>query len=109
MVALGGFLGALVNGKHGDSPLSDLTIHGDHPFPADIEDWLLRFQAVGLKLGRWPLGENWPYGMREVDWAQSKNLDAARRDLEHLLAMLESGRGEEILVDPLTGKPFKAK
>jgi hypothetical protein len=25
------------NGKHGDNPLSDLTIHGQHPFPSDID------------------------------------------------------------------------
>lgn len=27
----------MVNGKHGDDPLTDLTIHGEHTFPTDIE------------------------------------------------------------------------
>ena len=28
------------NGKEGDHPLSDMTIHGRHPFPIQIEDLL---------------------------------------------------------------------
>jgi len=47
------------NGTHGDNPLSDLTIHGDHPFPSEIESLLLRIDKLGRELGRWPLGANW--------------------------------------------------
>ena len=108
-VTLGGLTTIMANGKHGDSPLSDLTIHGGHPFPPEIEALLLRIQAIGRQLGRWPLGENWPFGMREMDWARGKELDAAKRDLGHLLEMLESGRGDDILMNPLTGKPLSAK
>jgi len=94
------------NGKYGDNPLSDLTIHGAHPFPPDVEEMLLRIDALGRRLGRWPLGENWPFSAREFDWERGEDLDGARRDLAHLLAKIESGRGGEILVDPRTGKPF---
>jgi len=94
------------NGKHGDSPLSDFAIHGQHCFPSDIEDLLRRIQRVGRALGRFPLGENWPYSGREFDWAQGRDLPGARRDLQHLLEMLEAGRGDEILLDPRTSKPF---
>ena len=44
-----------------------------------------------------------------MDWARGKELDAAKRDLGHLLEMLESGRGDDILMNPLTGKPLSAK
>jgi hypothetical protein len=94
------------NGKIGDNPLSDLTIHGRHSFPPDIETMLLRIDALGRRPGRWPLGENWPFGDREFDWAQGKDIEGARRDLGYLITMLEAGRGDELLVDPRTGKPF---
>ncbi|HEV3471395.1 MAG TPA: hypothetical protein VG148_18865 [Pyrinomonadaceae bacterium] len=96
-----------MNGKHGDNPLSDLAVHGGHPFPRDVEELLLRINELGRRSGRWPLGENWPFSPREFDWAQGKDVDGARRLLGHLLAMLEAGRGDEVLIDPRTGKPFK--
>ena len=96
------------NGKPGDSPLTDLIVHGAHPFPADIEDLLRRIEALGRAAGRWPLGENWPFGVREADWERGVDLDGARRDLQHLLRMLEAGRGDEVLLNPATGKPFGA-
>jgi hypothetical protein len=94
------------NGKHGDNPLSDFIVHGRSCFPADIEDLLRRIDQAGAAIGRWPLGENWPYSPREWDWAEGRELGAARRDLQSLLTMLETGRGDEILVNPGTGKPF---
>ena len=97
-----------MNGKPGDNPLSDLTIHEAHPFPPDVEALLLRVDALGRKPGRWPLGENWPYSPREFDWEQGRDLDEARRLLTHLIEMLEAGRGDEVLVDPLTRRPFSA-
>ncbi|MBW3564065.1 MAG: hypothetical protein KY459_05025 [Acidobacteria bacterium] len=94
------------NGKAGDNPLSDLTIHGAHCFAPEVEEMLLEIDRVGRRAGRWPLGENWPFSPREFDWAQGKDLDTARRLLTHLLTMLKAGRGDEVLVDPSTGKPF---
>jgi len=67
---------------------------------------LLRIDVLGRRTGRWPLGENWPFSDREFDCAEGKDLESARRDLGHLTAMLEAGRGDEVLVDPRTGKPF---
>jgi hypothetical protein len=95
-----------VNGKHGDNPLTDLVTHGDHPFPPDIEEMLLQINALGRQVGRWPLGENWPFLGREFEWEKGEDLDGARRDLAHLMLMLESGRGDEILVGPLTRRPL---
>lgn len=97
------------NGKPHDSPPSDMTIHGMHPFPADIEKLLKRADEIGRGLGRWPLGENWPYSPQEFGWERGENLDQARSLLVNFVEMLESGRGDEILLDPRTGKPFSAK
>jgi hypothetical protein len=94
------------NGRPGDNPLSDLTAHGAHPFPRDIEVMLLRIDALGRSSNRWPLGENWPFSPREFDWEQGRDLEGARQVLSHLIEMLEAGRGDEVLVNPLTGKPF---
>lgn len=94
------------NGKPGDNPLSDLVVHGEHPFPRDIEKMLLRIDELGRGPRRWPLGENWPFSPREFDWARGKDLDGARRDLRDLIELLAAGRGDEALLDPSTGEPF---
>jgi hypothetical protein len=92
----------------GRQPLTDLILHGEHPFPPDIEELLLRIEELGRRADRWPLGENWPYSPREFEWEGGGDLDGARRDLAHLLAMLEEGRGDDILVDPLTKRPLSS-
>src|ERR1700740_373191 len=79
------------NGKHGGNPLSDLAIHGQHPFPSNIEKKLLRIDTLGRRLGRWPLGENWPFSPREFQWELGEDLDGTRRDLARLISMLEAG------------------
>ena len=84
-----------------------MTVHGAHPFPADIEEMLRRIDGLGRVSGRWPLGENWPFSPREFDWENGKDLDEGRRLLSRLITMLEAGRGDEILLDPRTGEPFK--
>lgn len=94
------------NGKHGDSPLSDLTIHDQHPFPPDIEAMLLKIDRLGRAPSRWPLGENWPFSPLEFDWERGEGLDEARRLLTHFIAMLEAGRGDEVMFHPLTQKPI---
>ncbi|HMG59575.1 MAG TPA: hypothetical protein VK583_07600 [Burkholderiales bacterium] len=75
------------NGKAGDNPLTDLIIHGSHPFPRDIEELLLRIDALGRGPGRWPLGENWPFSPREFDWEQGKDIEKARQLLAHLIEL----------------------
>jgi hypothetical protein len=95
-----------MNGKKGDNPLSDLTIHGISHFPPDIAQLMLRIEALGERDGRWPLGENWPYSPKEFDWEAGRDLDQARELLAELARMLEAGRGDEILVHPLTKRPL---
>lgn len=97
------------NGKPGDNPLTDLVLYGEHPFPPDIEEMLLRIDDLGRRAGRWAIGENWPFSPREFDWEDGQDLDGARRDLAHLLAMLEAGRGDEVLVDALTNRPLRER
>jgi hypothetical protein len=96
---------AMPNGKYGDNPLSDMLLHGAHPFPADIEAMLLRIDALGRKPDRWPLGENWPFSPREFDWEQGRGLDEARQLLAELITALEAGRGDEVLLNVRTRKP----
>ena len=94
------------NGKRADNPLSDLTIYGINHFPPDVAATLLRIDALGRQDGRWALGENWPYSPREFDWEQGRDLDGARELLAELEARLAAGRGDEILVHPLTKRPL---
>jgi hypothetical protein len=68
---------------------------------------LRKIQELGRGPGCFPLGQNWPFSPREFDWEQGKYLEEARRDLSHLVSMLEIGRGDEILIHPLTRKPLK--
>jgi hypothetical protein len=96
------------NGKRHDNPLSDMTIHGMHPFPADIEKLLRRIDELGRRPGRWPLGENWPYSPQEFTWERGENLNQARAVLTSLIELLQAGRGDEVLLDPRTGRPFSA-
>jgi len=97
-----------MNGRPGDNPLSDLTIHGGHPFPPDIEELLLRIDELGRREGRWALGEHWPYSPREFDWAEGKDLEEAHLLLGELRTALEEGRGDDVLVDPTTKRPLSA-
>jgi hypothetical protein len=99
---------SMPNGRLGDDPLSDLLIHGRHPFPPDIEALLLQVEALGRRPDRWPLGENWPFDPRQLSWERGEDLDEARRLLTKLIEMLEAGRGDEILINPRTGKPLIA-
>jgi hypothetical protein len=96
----------MANGKHHDNPLTDMIVYGEHPFPADIEALLRRVDELGRQPGRWPLGENWPFAAREFEWEKGEDLDAARRDLTLLIELLEAGRGDEMLVDPVTQEPL---
>lgn len=95
-----------MNGKKGDNPLGDLTTHGNHPFPDEIEGLLLKIDRLGRGPNRWPLGENWPFSLKEFDWAEGKHLDEATELLTRFITMLEEGRGDEIMVNPLTQRPF---
>jgi hypothetical protein len=97
-----------LNGKPGDNPLTDLVVHGAHPFPDDIEKMLVEIDAIGREQGWWPLGENWPYSPDEFAWERGEDLDRARSLLSHLLEMMQEGRGEVVLHDLLTRKPIRS-
>ena len=97
----------MANGKPGDNPLTDLTIHGKHFFPLDIEELLLRIDELGRGPQRWPLGQNWPFSPLEFEWAKGNDLKRARELLSHFISMLEAGRGDEVMFDPLTQRPFR--
>ena len=99
----------MANGKSGDNPLTDMLFYDKHPFPGDIEEILLRIDQLGRGPGRWPLGENWPFSDREFDWERGQDLDGARRDLPRLIEMLEAGQGDDVLVDPSTGRPLSER
>ncbi|MEI6202102.1 MAG: hypothetical protein WCP68_09145 [Enhydrobacter sp.] len=67
----------------GDNPLTDLLVHGLHPFPQDIEEMLLRLRdTVPRYLDRIDFDEL-------SDWAGGRNLDAGRAHLRTLLAQYE--------------------
>jgi hypothetical protein len=99
----------VAKGKVQDSPFTDMLVHGRHPFPEDIEEALRKIHELGRKEGRNALGENWPFSPDEFEWERGENLDDAREVLAHMIAMLEAGRGDEILCDPKTQKPFRMK
>lgn len=99
----------MAKGKVRDNPLAEMMLHGRHPFPADIEEALRKVDELGRKEGRLALGENWPFSPDEFEWERGENLDDAREVLAHMIAMLEAGRGDEILSDPKTRKPFRIK
>jgi hypothetical protein len=55
------------NGKPGDNPLSDMLLHGQHPFPADMEEMVLQihkadpsllYDLAWETLVDWEAGEN---------------------------------------------------
>lgn len=68
------------NGKPGDHPRTDLLVHGTHPFPADIEDMILRIHAADPRLLTRIGDQDW------FDWEKGRNLEHGRTLLEQLLA-----------------------
>jgi hypothetical protein len=71
-------------GSPGDHPLTDLLLYGKHPFPADIEELLVRIRDVAPRyLDRIDFSEF-------ADWEAGRNLDAGRAHLRALLAEYEA-------------------
>jgi hypothetical protein len=68
---------------------------------------LLEIHNLGRASGRWALGENWPFSPQEFDWEAGRRLDEGRRVVAELLDAMRQGRGDEILVHPLTRRPLK--
>lgn len=73
-----------------------------HPFPSDVEEMLLEIDGIGRAIGRFPLGENWPYSGMESEWEAGRGLDEARALLREFVEAMRGGWGDEIMVDPIT-------
>jgi hypothetical protein len=68
-----------VNGSPRDHPLSDLFLHGAHPFPPDVEELIRRLADIDPLL----LGEI----DRDVfEWQAGRQLDEGREKLRELIA-----------------------
>lgn len=66
-------------GSPGDSPITDLLVHGLHPFPSDIAEKIRRLHACA------PTALN-ELGWEPFEWEAGKCLDDARVKLDALLA-----------------------
>ena len=74
------------NGKPGDNPITDLLVHGRHPFPPDIEAMIL--EIVKLDSSKTFDG----FGWKPFDWEEGKDLDEARELLGKTLQNLRKNR-----------------
>jgi hypothetical protein len=70
------------NGKIGDHPITDLLVHGLHPFPQEIEDLILEIRR------RDPDATFHEFGVKPMDWQRGEGLDEARRILRQKLDAL---------------------
>lgn len=72
------------NGKIHDNPITDLTIHGLHPFPQEMEELILRIHSLKPSALR-DLGWD-PFG-----WEKGKNLEEGMAKLQRILKRTEQG------------------
>ena len=73
----------MANGKPGDHAITDMLVHGLHPFPADIERMLrdlLVFNPAFPDDGR-RFDEQLEWERRFYDWERGERLDEGRRAL----------------------------
>jgi hypothetical protein len=82
------------NGKPGDHPLTDMLIHGAHPFPPDMEALLREILALdpGFPDGKRRYLEQIAWDRRFFDWEAGKDLDDGRRALRTVLDELRGGK-----------------
>ncbi len=75
------------NGKPGDHPLTDMLVHGRHPFPLDIESLLREILASDPSFpdGRRPYVDQIGWEQRFSDWEKGNNLDEGREALKQVL------------------------
>ena len=69
------------NGRLGDNPITDMLIHGKHPFPSDIEAMLRQLHAIDPMI---ILG--FDLALEPFDWERGRNLEAGRKRLKELLS-----------------------
>jgi predicted amidophosphoribosyltransferase len=80
------------NGRPGDHPFTDWKVHGQHPFPPDIEKMLQQaFRLDPDWLSKLPQAEAREWDRRFCEWeAALRNLESGRRALEDLISKLRS-------------------
>jgi hypothetical protein len=64
------------NGAHGDHPITDLLIHGEHPFPTELEELVLKVHALNPDII-----DSFPVW----DWAKGKGVEQGIADLKVVL------------------------
>ena len=82
------------NGSLGDSPLSDMLIHGKHPFPEDMELMLRRILELDPPFpdGKRKFVDQIKWLDRFNDWQDGKNLEEGRNALREVLAELDRSK-----------------
>ena len=87
--------GTLPNGRPGDHPLTDLLVHGMHPFPEDMEKMLREILALDPDFpdGRRPYAEGVEWMKMFGAWARGEQLDEGRESLRLVLDELSPGAG----------------
>lgn len=78
------------NGKYGDSPITDMIVHGDHPFPSDMESMIKQLYIIDQNLLHEIKYEE------ELNWKKRKNLKQGREKLKLLL--LKKGFDIDIII-----------
>jgi hypothetical protein len=85
------------NGKPGDHPLTDMLVHGMHPFPMDMESLLREILAIDPAFpdGLRPYVKQVEWDRRFSDWERGLNLDEGRRELQAVLVELRKGNQQD--------------
>lgn len=71
-------MAGMPNGNPGDNPITDLLLHGFHPFPPDVEDMVRRLHAIAPQAVL-------DLGLQPFDWQVGRNLEEGRQVLKELL------------------------
>ena len=81
----------MVNGKPGDHPVTDMLLHGMHPFPADMEAMLREILSLDPAFpdGKRYYVDQVRWEQRFFDWEKGKNLDEGREALRAVLDELQ--------------------
>ncbi len=71
------------SGKPGDHPLTDMLVHGNHPFPPDMEAKLREVLSLDPKFpdGKRRYLDQVEWERRFFDWEHGENLDEGRAAL----------------------------
>ncbi len=86
----------MANGKPGDHPITDMLIHGKHPFPLDMENSIRQILELAPDFpddGRRYVDQvRWEE--RFFDWKSGKNIEEGRIALAGALEELRKGHKE---------------